>query len=363
MVTTRSGLKTARISPSTRLASATRRSRPDNAAVTGAAAEPTEAPPSTPGRVIGTVDKNPSVRSAVGNTLRSVGSLAKNAAIRVGTLANNAVIGVGTWATNAASSTSEARERNDPAQETPVQLSTRSKTPPTAVRKSRSKAPDAAKSTSGEIEISDDRVFLRKKRRESYLHRKQTGSRKTLKHRDKKSQIDTNLVLTQMKELETDRKNSSHDAEEKKELKVQIEQLKEMIATLKEPHSTNWQREFDLLKQEMRKQTVVPHNKFAKVTAQLRKIAVEAEKQVAILKNYVLKNNPKFIKEKSFWDSVIDTQKNLKRDAKKFHKLAEDFNLASKEVEELRTQFESHRDYLHELIAHIMRHNVQEKKK
>jgi len=140
---------------------------------------------------------------------------------------------------------------------------------------------------------------------------------------------------------------------------------------MKEPKldgmTTDWKHELDLLKQELKNAKVasaVPH-KFADVTAELKKIADEAEKQVGSVKKYVLDNNPKFMREKSFWDSVIETQTNLKRDAKEFHKLAQEFNAASKEVEEIRTQFESHREYLHELIGHIMRHHItlQEKKK
>jgi len=92
-------------------------------------------------------------------------------------------------------------------------------------------------------------------------------------------------------------------------------------------------------------------------TKHVKKIAEDAEKRVKELNEFIIENNPSFLKNKQFWEDLLKTSIDLKRDSKVFKSLS--YGKQSPTViNEIRDQFNHSRDFLQELVIHILKHQA-----
>ena len=91
------------------------------------------------------------------------------------------------------------------------------------------------------------------------------------------------------------------------------------------------------------------------ITDPLLELAQNAEKSVQSLKTHIEKNNPTFLKNKNFWDRLIEYDVRLKHDEEKFRDHAKRLGKASTHVEKIKEKFDNAREFLQRLISHILR--------
>lgn len=92
-------------------------------------------------------------------------------------------------------------------------------------------------------------------------------------------------------------------------------------------------------------------------TKHLKKLAEDAEKQVSDLKEYIINHNPSFLKDKRFWDDILKASVDLKRDSKEF-KSSQTGKQSPTVIHEIRDQFNHSKDYLQELVLHVLKHQA-----
>jgi len=91
------------------------------------------------------------------------------------------------------------------------------------------------------------------------------------------------------------------------------------------------------------------------ITDPLLELAQNAEKSIQSLKSHIEKNNPTFLKNKNFWDRLIEYDVRLKHDEEKFREHAKRLGKASTHVEKIKEKFDNAREFLQRLISHILR--------